>query len=364
MSSLGLRIGLITTSSERAAWDDLAARSPGGHRHQCLWWVDPLKRYGLRTFTLACWREDHLVGGALFRSYSVPFMRTTVCECLDGPLFLEWESHWADDFVAGLVEAARKHNSMAVVIRDCRHQEVHRDVVAALRRRGLVIDVTRGAADAVLPLQGRTMAEIQRGFNHGTRSRVRKGQTGPLSIRRLTRREDLAQAYDTWIATARRKRFTDVRPWLGLEPVLRHCVDNHLGSVLGSFLDEKLLAAAFVSHVGRTATWVYGGYLDGSEKYNPTHVLQYEAIRESLEKGFVDYNFGNLLAESQPTARGVDEFKLGFGALPERHLDTILWQRKPVLYSSIERLRRGWLGRNLEVMFKRKVIGRGDRTEE
>jgi lipid II:glycine glycyltransferase (peptidoglycan interpeptide bridge formation enzyme) len=275
-------------------------------------------------------------------------------------MFLEWESIWAGELVAGLVEMARKANSMAVVIKDCPHEDVHRDLVAAFRLAGLKTAVSRGPADAVLPLEGRTMEQIRSGFNHGTRQRIRKAQTGPIRVRRLTQREDLAKAHAAWMATAARKSFTDVRPWAGIEPVLRYCIDNRLGSVLGSFLDERLLAAAFVAHVGKTATWVYGGYMDGSEKHSPTQVLQYEAIQESLDKGMSAYNFGNLVSEDQPTARGVDEFKLGFGAVPQRLLDTIIWKRRPVLYASVEWLRRRRIGRNLEALLKRQLIRRGN----
>jgi hypothetical protein len=321
--------------------------------------MDPLKRYGFRSYPLGCWSDGRLVGGALFRSYAVPFTGSTVTECLDGPIFLEWETGWADEFVAGLREVAGKAGSMTVTIRDCPHEEVHRGVVEALRHVGLAIALSPGPAEAILPLEGRTIDQIRGGFNHGTRQRIKKGQKG-ISIRRLTRSDELMQAYAAWIATAKRKSFSDVRPWRGLEPVLRHCIDHRLGSVLGSFLDERLLAAAFVTHVGRTASWVYGGYMDGAEKYNPTHVLQFEAIRESLERGLARYNFGYLLAEYQPGARGVDEFKIGFGALPERHLDTILWKRKPMLYAAVQRLKGGSMGRNLERWLKSRLIRRGD----
>jgi hypothetical protein len=321
--------------------------------------MEPLERYGIRSGVLGCWMGDRLLGGALFRAYDVPFTRATVSECLDGPIFLEWEESWAGELVAGIAELARNANSMAVIIKDCPREDVHRHMLAALRRGGHEILLRPGPADAVLPLEGRTIDQIRSGFNHGTRSRIRKGQK-EVTIRRLSRPEELAQAYAAWIATASRKAFSDVRPWLGLESVLRHCIDHGLGSVLGSFAGEKLLAAAFVTHVGRTASWVYGGYMDGAEKHNPTHVLQYEAIRDSLERGLVGYNFGNLLAEYQPTARGVDDFKLGFGAVPHRHLDTITWKRKPLLYGCVQRLRGGRLGRGLESLLKRKAIERGD----
>ena len=364
MSAPALRVGPIKTRAEREAWNELAARSPAGHRHQCLWWMEPLQAYGFRVHAIGCWTGERLVGGALFRSYAVPLLRATVSECLDGPIFSEWESAWAGRFVAAVVEMAQQSASIAVVIRDCPETAVHRDVVASLRESGRTVALTPGPADAVLPLEGQTLDQIRRGFNHGTRGRIRKGLAGPLSVRHLTTPEDLVQAYDAWIATAARKSFTDVRPWPGLEPVLRHCIDNRLGSVIGSFLDEKLLAAAFIVHIGKTAAYVYGGYVDGAEKYSPTHVLQFEAIRDSLEKGLAAYNFGNLISEGQPAARGVDEFKLGFGAVPKRHLDTIVWKRRPLLHAAIERLRRVHLGRQLEGMLKRKLIERGNRMSK
>jgi hypothetical protein len=355
-----LNIRPVATAVERGQWDALAARSPVGHRHQCMWWMEPLAHYGFETRVLGCWHQGELVGGALFRSYRVPYTGTVVSECLDGPIFLEWESEWAEELFDAVEDMAGQVNSLAVAIRDCPDEKVHRDILQVMRKRGLHVALTPGAADAVLPLQGRTLEQVRAEFNRGTRARIRKSQTGGMSIRRLTSPEELAQAYAAWIASANRKGFTDVRPWAGLEPVIRHCLDHKLGVVLGSYAEGKLQAAAFIVHVGSTAAYVYGGYVDGAEKFSPTHLLQYEALRESYEKGLVSYNFGNLLGEYQPSARGVDEFKLGFGAAPVRHLETIVWKRKMVLYDAIELVRRARVGRNLEAMFRSRLIRRGE----
>lgn len=357
-----LQIRPVTTPGERAQWDVLTARSPVGHRHQCLWWMEPLAPYGFQTQALGCWRRDELIGGALFRSYRVPYTGTVVTECLDGPIFLEWEREWADQLVTAIEDLAGQVNSMAVVIRDCPHAAAHADILGVMRQRGLPVELTPGAADAVLTLEGRTLEEVRAGFNRGARARIRKSQNGAVSVRRLSSTEDLTEAYGAWIATANRKGFTDVRPWAGLEPVLRHSLDQGLGSVLGSYADGKLQAAAFIVHVGSTAAYVYGGYVDGAEKYSPTHLLQYEAMRESQQKGMVSYNFGLLLGDHQPSARGVDEFKLGFGAAPVRHLETIAWKRKAMLYDAVQRVRRVRVGRNLEAMFRTRLIRRGNKT--
>jgi Acetyltransferase (GNAT) domain len=322
--------------------------------------MEPLQRYGFRVQALGCWMGDRLLGGALFRSYTVPLTPITVSECLDGPIFLDWEPAWADAFVAGVDDLADSANSAALVMQDCHHPDVHRDVVAGLRRGGRKTTVKPGRADAVLPLRGRTLDQIWKGFNHGTRQRIKKARKNGLTVRRLTQSEDLVRAYGAWLATANRKSFSDVRPWASLEPVVRHCLDHRMGTVLASFLGEELLAAALITHIGDTATYVYGGYVDGAEQYSSTQMLQHEAIGESLALGLGSYNFGYLLGQEQPLARGVDEFKLGFGALPQPHLDTIVWERKPVLYASVERFRRGWIGRNLEVRLRKALIRRGE----
>jgi hypothetical protein len=360
MSAATLRVDPIQ-SSEQDAWEQLATKSVVAHRHQCFWWMAPLERYGFQVSAIGCWRGDQLVGGALFRSYPVPLTRTTVTECLDGPLFLEWDSAWADDIVLAIQQLAKSVRSMAVIIRDCPRADVHRDLCGAFRRINCRMILTPGSADAVLPLAGRSLDEIRKGFNHGTRGRVRKALSGSLQVRQLTTPEDLKAAYSAWMATATRKSFTDVRPWRGLEPVLRHCIINRLGFLLGTFLGDRLLAASFVVHVGTTAVYVYGGYVDGAEKYSPTHVLQFEGIRECLERGLEAYNFGMLISEVAPEGRGVDEFKLGFGAVPQRHLDTILWKRRPLLYDVVERLRNARGGSRLEGYVKQLLVRRGDR---
>jgi hypothetical protein len=236
MGSGAFRVAPITIASELAAWDQLSAGSRVGHRHQCLWWVEPLERYGFRHCALGCWRGETLVGGALFRSYRVPFTGTTMSECLDGPIFLEWHDSWADEIISGVASMARAAGSMAVTIRDCPDHHVQQQLVAAFRRAHRSLALLPGPADTVLGLEGRTIDGIKSGFNHRTRQRIKK---------------------------------------------------------------------------------------------------------------------------TQPAARGVDEFKLGFGDEPARSPDTIVWKRRPVLYDTIQRLRHGRLGRALEQRLRLRLIRRG-----
>jgi Acetyltransferase (GNAT) domain len=197
---------------------------------------------------------------------------------------------------------------------------------------------------------------IWRGMNKGTKLTVKKGMKSALEVRNLTDSNDLRKAHEAWMATARRKGFSDVRPWKGLEPVLCYSVNNRLGLVLGSFLNGKLLAAIFVAYVGGTATYVYGGYMDNCEQYHPNHVLQYKAIQQCLEMGVMEYSFGDLSPQYQVSRSGVDQFKLGFGAIPRPQTETVSWIRKPLLCSARDWVKRQKSGKRIVAFLKDRAI--------
>ena len=363
MSQSDIRVLPITSEEERGKWDDLAARSEVGHMHQCLWWAEPLSQFKINSHVLACWDKSRMVGGALFRVLPVPLTKITVMECLDGPIFLDWRAEWADRFVSAMKALGDEKRSMIVALKGCGDPEIHRDLVAAFGRAGLNATVTQGEVQAVLPLVGQTMASIRTRFRKGTKWSVKKGLDGPARISHLVSDAELRGAYAAWTATARRKGFLDVRPWPALQPVLRHCVDTGIGTVLGTSMNGRVLAAAFITFIGKTASWVYGGYVDGAEPYHPTHVLQWEALQDALKRGLTAYSFGYLSSAGEAGKSGVDDFKLGFGALPRRNLDTITWERRPLLNRCIQSLRRQGVGRRIEKLVRSRLLGRAGRQE-
>jgi lipid II:glycine glycyltransferase (peptidoglycan interpeptide bridge formation enzyme) len=122
--------------------------------------------------------------------------------------------------------------------------------------------------------------------------------------------------------------------------------------VFASFAREELLAAIYVTYVGSAAAYIYGGFADGAERHRPNHVLHLEAIAAALERGCDGYNLGSLSIE------GVDQFKLGFGAVPVTRTDTVVWVRRAALYGVMQRLRRQRVGPALEAFMRRRLAGR------
>ena len=350
-----LRCGIVPEMAQ-ASWDDWATGSPSGHLHQTFWWAMPLRQYGLTPDVVAAWAEgDRLLGGTLFRCTRVPRLPVQIAESLDGPAFEQWNSAYAAPYALAVADFARRSRALAVIIRDCPNAEIHRDLTDALRLQAGDVVLSRGVTEAVLHLDGQTTDALWSGFSHGVRSSIKRGRVNAVQIKRLEDPEGLRAAHDTWLATARRKGFESVRPWPALEPVLRCSVASGAGLVFGAIVDGRVIASIFVTYLGRTAVYVYGGHLDGAERYSAAHLLQLSAIEEAMARGLPTYSFGGLPAHGDREKSGIDQFKLSFGAVPRQALDTITWRRHVVLYETLTRFRAHPVGVRIERALRRRV---------
>ena len=356
---------IIETDADKKAWHEISEGAAAGQMHQCYWWAEPLKRAGVRPRGIGLWRGSRLVGGALFRSIPVPYVGAHLTQCLAGPLHLDWDPEWADHFVAKLDDLARADNSIEVAIHGCSNRELHRDIAFAFLRRGMNVEVKAGAVEAVVPLASATLDGVWKGMNDCTRRNIRKAEKNALQVRELPPGLELRLAHDAWLATAQRKGFSDVRPWELLEPVLRHCVDRRMGKVYGSFAGDRLLASIFVTFIGGQASYVYGGFIAGAEKYAPNHLLHHEAIKDCLQKGVKSYNLGQLTAAYDPgRPQGIDQFKLGFGARIDRKPDSLIWKRMPRVAAALDWLRKRKAGKRLVEELKRRLLSKQEEARE
>ena len=346
----------VKTEAERAAWRQLSEDPAFGTMYQCVWWAEPLECYGVRTHLIGVWHKNLLMGGGLFRSIPIPYVKMSLLQCFEGPIFREWDPSWAGPFIAGVEDVAQTQKSIEVVIKGSPQRDIQTDLLRAFHAHDLSVKIFPGVTRAVLPLENRTVDDIWRGMDKGAKRNIKKGLKDTLEVRNLTDINDLRKAHEAWMATARRKGFSDVRPWKGLEPVLRYSVNNRLGVVLGSFLNGELLAAIFVTYVGRTATYVYGGYMDHYEQYRPNHILHYKVIQQCLAMGVMEYSFGDLSPQYQVSRNGVDQFKLGFGAIPLPQTETISWIRKPLLCSARDWVKRQKSGKKVVAFLKDRLI--------
>jgi hypothetical protein len=332
-------------------WDRLASSAEAGRLHQCVWWSQPLAAAGVKTKAVSVWREGTLVGGAAFRSIPIPRTGACVTQCLSGPILSSWRPGWAEDFVAEVELLAREHNSIEIAFEGCAEARAHHDLCSALRRRGAAVAFRPGPVHAVVPLDGVELDAARRRMSEGARRNIKKAEKSGLRVAAVSASKDLERAHEAWLSTARRKSFGDVRPWRYLEPAVKRCLDEGLGTVLAAFKDDRLLASIFVTFIGGAGVYVYGGFVDGAEPYSPNHVLHLEAVKLCLERGLKTYDLGAMNGEP-----GLNRFKLGFGAEARPQLDTIVWRRRPLLSRAYSWARRSSAGRRLVELAKRRLL--------
>ncbi len=336
-------------------WDQFVADAEHGHMHQCAWWGRPLEQYNIKLDLVTAWQDDVLIGGMLLRSIPVPYTKLHITESLDGPIFKDWQSTWTPAFYASCSLVAKQRNSINLKLQSCRNSELHRDLLSLLRNNKQKFQVSAGSTTAPLHLTDKSITDIWQNFRKRAKYNVKQGTKHNITVRQLSDADSLHAAYKTCQATAARKRFSDLRPWAATQQMLEHCIKTNVGAVYGSFYDNKLLASAYVVHVGAEAYYCYGGYLNGSEQYFPNHILQYEIIKDCLERGLQIYNFGNLIEPDNPM-NGVDGFKRSFGIEPRENNSTINIINKPLLYNIMYRTRESWLGAKLEGLVRDKLL--------
>ena len=340
-------------------WNRLSSHPIVGSMYQCKQWAEPLEKYGVQNSVIGVWKHSQLVGGGLFRSIPIPYTGVSRTTCLEGPIFLEWEPEWADAFVSEIAKIASDVNSMEVAIINCHQGNIHYDLISAFNRARLRIKVRWEVPEAIVDLAGKTGSDIWDKFHKGTKRSIRKARKKSIVVKRLTKDEDLNRAYFAWQATMLRKNFTNIRPWSSLRPFIKYCVTNRLGSVYASFHRDKLLAASFVVEIGQAARYVYGGYIDHCEHYQPNHILHYEAIHNCIANNMKEYNLGNLVLADGIKKTGLNQFKFGFNALPREQSKRIVWERKPLIIQITKKMKRSRNGKKLIAFLRQRLIKRG-----
>lgn len=349
----------VLTDAELEHWNAAVERAPGGHMHQCTWWAAPLTRYGIRTRVVAC-RDGagRLAAGALLRAIPLRPSRWCLLECLDGPIVFDPGAGAAPALVDAITALARTERAVAVSLRSIRSPALFDDLARELAGRRLTSTRTPAVREAVLDVAGRDLAAIRAGYQTRTRRAVRKAQARGARVAPLTTEPELREAHATWLATAARKGFADVRPWPALAPVLTECLRRDRGMVYGSLVGDRIVAAIFVTFIGRTAYYVYGGFHADAADISPTHALHDAAIVETHGRGLSAYCLGTLIGDGSVGQDGLDDFKLSFGARAVPQADTLTWERMPRLHRGIQRLRYSGLGKALLRLWRRRLIER------
>jgi len=174
-----------------------------------------------------------------------------------------------------------------------------------------------------LPIAGRSLDEIQAGFNQQWRRNIRKAEKAGVETSFGTR-ADLPEFHVVYAETARRDRFTP----RGLEYFQRmwdSFADTSGGAVELTLhcarLDGRLVAATLMMRVGDHAWYTYGASTGADREARPSNALQWHMITHAHATGCALYDMRGISDTLDPQNHliGLVQFKVGSGGYAQEY---------------------------------------------
>jgi len=200
--------------------------------------------------------------------------------------------------------------------------EVGAALVETLQRAGWRHQVVAGGFSAgqprynfVLPLAGRSEADVLAGMNQQWRRNIKKAAQAGVEVR-VGDRDDMPQFHAAYVETARRDGFTP-RP-LAYFDTMYAALNTEQSDRLRLYLahhDGELVAATTMVRVGEHAWYSYGASTTTKREVRGSNAIQWQMIRDAIaaQAGVYDLRgITDTLDEDDPHL-GLIQFKVGTG---------------------------------------------------
>lgn len=163
-----------------------------------------------------------------------------------------------------------------------------------------------------LDLKGKTEEDVFASFHSKTRYNIRLATKKGVTLREGTR-EDLQQLQDILETTGQRDGFY-IREKEYFEKIYDSFDSKHLKLVFADY-EGKPIACVLNIFYGNKEWYLYGGSLNEHRNLMSTYLLQWEMIKQAIQRGMDCYDFRGVCATSETDYNeGLYRFKKGFNA--------------------------------------------------
>ncbi|MFE9702966.1 lipid II:glycine glycyltransferase FemX [Streptomyces sp. NPDC005930] len=188
-----------------------------------------------------------------------------------------------------------------------------------------------------VPLAGRSLEQLQGGFNQQWRRNVKKAEKAGVKVVRGDQ-EDLPTFYELYVETARRDRFVPrpagyfQRMWQALTAEdpdrMRLYLAHH---------DGEVLAAATMLTVGEHVWYSYGASTSRRREVQPNNALQWRMMCDAHERGAAVYDFRGITdtLDEDNHLLGLLRFKVGAGGQAVEYLGEWEYPLNRVLHKAV-----------------------------
>lgn len=331
----------VRSIDDAAVWESFIATHTDANFLQSWQWGEFQERIGKHIERIGLYDGDTLRGLCL--AIVERAKRGTYLTVAGGPI-LDWSDHrLVTECFRSLRERAAQNGAVFIRVRpQLVENEVSRSMFSRLGFRSAPMHLT---ADLTSQLNlGRSEQEIMEGMRKTTRYEIRKAEKLGVVVTTSVNVKDIDEFYDLQIQTSQRQGFVPFSKKFLTE---QFSVFARSGNALlyRTFLDNKLLAAAFVIFYRQEATYHYGASTEEGRRVPGAYLLQWEAIKEAKRRGCSRYNFWGVTHPDQQNHRfyGVSVFKRGFGGTDVAYVpaqDLVLSPIRYALNYSIELVRK------------------------
>ena len=336
------------------SWNDIIARLPFGHILQSYQWGQFKSRHGWTAYPLF-FEEDGLVrAAALVLRRALSGLPWGIMYVPKGPVLDYSDERLFEMILSHLENLARQKKALLIKIdpdvgledEGTLQNFVQRRVIApaqTIPRSSLVIDTLtrrkwRLSSDPVqfsntllLDLgqsEEELLAQMKSKVRYNIRLAARKGvkiRSGGL--------DDLQHFYRLYAETSDRDHFI-IRPFEYYYDAWKTFLQDDLADLLLADWEGNLIAGLLLFRLGHKAWYMYGASSNENRNLMPNHLLQWEAIRLSKQKGCLLYDLwgapDDLSNENDPMM-GVYRFKTGLGGRVARHVGAYDFATNPIL---------------------------------
>ncbi|MFG3072877.1 lipid II:glycine glycyltransferase FemX [Streptomyces sp. NPDC048225] len=188
-----------------------------------------------------------------------------------------------------------------------------------------------------VPLAGRSLEQVQGGFNQQWRRNVKKAEKAGVKVVRGDQ-EDLPTFYELYVETARRDRFVP-RP-LGYFQRMWQALTAEDPDRMRLYLahhDGEVLAAATMLTVGEHVWYSYGASTSRRREVQPNNALQWRMMCDAHERGAAVYDFRGITdtLDEDNHLLGLLRFKVGAGGQAVEYLGEWEYPLNRVLHKAV-----------------------------
>lgn len=337
----------IKPLANKSLWEEFIHSNPQANFLQSYKWGLFQSKLDKKFFPLGIFANEEQVGAAMIIKEEAK--RGDYLTIAGGPI-LNWEDDEIEtifrEFIKHISGLAQKENCVFVRIRP---QALDNSRIRALfEKNDLQPSPMHLTADLTLQLGlDQDEEKLLMQMRKNTRYYIRRSKRDGVYTKIISDPDFMDDFYKHQLYLADKHNFVPFSyDFLRLQ--FEEFAADDQAAFINSYIDDKLLASAFIIFYNQEAVYHYGISTPDNDDWPGSYATQWAAILEAKKRGCKKYNFWGGAPEDQPEHRfaGVSLFKRGFGGeeiqyLPAHDLSVSSWYKLTKGFELIRKKVRG-----------------------